>query len=195
MKDTAICIYAYTRESGLKNLIEDIKKNQNFKKYEYYFFIDYPKQKKSFLKNTRIIKITDEFKKLANVKVIKRKLVFPSSRISDRVYLGTGFRIHQAKQGYDLEKLYYNKEAFKILKKWLEIGNDGFKKSIEKILSNANQVNAKLPLFLISNNIEKTWNGLQLSSNNNINFEHQFLCWFDGLKTHRLLKYFSNYRP
>ena len=73
MKDTAICIFAYTRESGLKNLIKDIKKNQNFKKYEYYFFIDYPKQKKSFFKNTRIIKITDEFKKLANVKVIKRK--------------------------------------------------------------------------------------------------------------------------
>tara|TARA_S200000501_G_scaffold376121_1_gene430057 strand:+ start:3289 stop:4407 length:1119 start_codon:yes stop_codon:yes gene_type:complete len=131
--------------------------------------------------------------KTSSVKVIKRKLVFPSSRISDRVYLGTGFRIHQAKQGYDLEKLYYNKEAFKILKNWLEIGNDGFKKSIDKILSNANQVNIKLPLFLINNNIEKTWNGLQLSSNNNKNFEHQFLCWFDGLKTHRLLKYFSNY--
>ncbi len=76
MKSTVVCIFAYNRIGGLKNLIKDIKKNKNFKLYEYYFFIDYPKQKINLSKNLKIIKIIEDFKNFAKIKIVKRKKNF-----------------------------------------------------------------------------------------------------------------------
>ena len=132
-----------------------------------------------------------EIVKTSSVKTIPIKLVFPSSRISDRVYLGTGFRMLEASKGKNLSDLFYSNSSFKILKKWLNIGQNGFSNSITEILNEANKINFNLPIFLEKNNIHKIWEGLQKSSKNEKQFRHQFHCWFDGLKTHRLLKYFS----
>jgi len=59
-----------------------------------------------------------ELAKYSEVHTIKDVLVFPSSRPSNRIYLGTGFRMNQAQTGFDLNKLYFSKEAFIILKNW-----------------------------------------------------------------------------
>jgi len=142
-------------------------------------------------------KVTEDFYflqevvKTSSVKTIQEKLVHPSPRASNRVYLGTGFRIFQLINGRDLSTLFYSKESFKILKNWIIIGKNGFTKPIQQILSESKEVNIQLPKFLMENNIHKVWNGLQSSCKNRDRFEHQFHCWFDGLKTHRLLKYFS----
>lgn len=132
-----------------------------------------------------------EIVKTSSVKTIPEKLVFPSSRISDRVYLGTGFRMLEASKGKNLSNLFYSQSSFNILKDWLKIGQNGFGNSITEILNEANKINFDLPIFLEKNNIQKIWEGLQKSSKNENQFRHQFHCWFDGLKTHRLLKYFS----
>ena len=55
------------------------------------------------------------FAKFRCVDEIKSILVYPSSRESERVYLGTGFRMSQAQKGEDLGELAYPNEAFKIL--------------------------------------------------------------------------------
>tara|TARA_B100001029_G_C15053385_1_gene452496 strand:+ start:795 stop:1904 length:1110 start_codon:yes stop_codon:yes gene_type:complete len=133
-----------------------------------------------------------EVVKTSSVISINEKLIFPSSRPSNRVYLGTGFRISQAINGQNLSNLYYSDESFHILKNWLKIGGNGFNNTMEEILSDAKVINPKLPEFLIKNKIKNIWKGLQNSCNNKDRFYHQFNCWFDGLKTHRLLKYFSN---
>ncbi len=73
MKNTVVCIFAYNRISGLKNLIKDIKKNQNYKSYDYYFFIDYPKQKENLSKYRKICKTIENFSNFAKIKIIKRK--------------------------------------------------------------------------------------------------------------------------
>ena len=142
-------------------------------------------------------KVTEDFyflqevAKTGFIESIPEVLVFPSARISDRVYLGTGFRMLQASKGKNLNNLYYKKEAFKILRLWLKIGENGFEKSVEEILLNTKKINPQLTEFIKKNNIQKIWNGLQNSCNNKEKFKKQFHCWFDGLKTFRLLKYFS----
>ena len=132
-----------------------------------------------------------EVVKTSSVKTIEDNLVFPSARPSSRVYLGTGFRMQQAYDGKKLNELYYCDEAFNFLKLWLNIGQNGYRDPIENILSKAKKVHPKLTQFLIQNRIQITWYGLQQSCKSKEKFKHQFHCWFDALKTHRLLKYFS----
>jgi glycosyltransferase involved in cell wall biosynthesis len=132
-----------------------------------------------------------EVVKTSSVFTIPKVLVYPSARPSDRVYLGTGFRMMQAKNGENLTDLYYNKKAFQILKNWLILGQKGFNSPLEKMLIDAIKIHPNLPQFLKENRIIKIWDGLNSSCKNEEKFKHQFHCWFDGLKTHRLLKYFS----
>ena len=135
-----------------------------------------------------------EVVKTTSVKSIPEILVHPSARESGRVYLGTGFRMKQAKEGFDIKSLYYTDDAFLILKAWLDLGTNSWKMSFQIVLNKAVEIKTELRDFLIAENLSKIWEGLQHSSKNNQQFVKQFHRWFDGLKTHRLLKYFSR-RP
>ena len=129
--------------------------------------------------------------KYKKIHLIKDILVYPSSRISDRVYLGTGYRMKQAEAGYDVEKLYFDNVSFEILEKWLNLGIRGYNLSIDKILLSAKKINLKLFFFLKKEKIEYVWNGIQNSSPTEKHYVGQFHRWFDGLKTLKLLKIFS----
>ena len=126
------------------------------------------------------------------VEFIKDILVFPSSRISERVYLGTGYRMKQSDLGFDLNKLFFDHYIFDILKKWLILGINSKNNRIEIVISKAKNIDEKLPKFLINEKIESIWEGLQKSSPSTKHFENQFHRWFDALKTLKLLKYYSN---
>ena len=130
--------------------------------------------------------------KYRSVDFIKDILVFPSSRISERVYLGTGYRMKQSNSGFDLNKLFFDDYIFDILKKWLILGINSKNDRIEIVISKAKKIDEKLPKFLINEKIEPIWEGLQKSSPSKKHFENQFHRWFDALKTLRLLKYYSN---
>jgi cellulose synthase/poly-beta-1,6-N-acetylglucosamine synthase-like glycosyltransferase len=132
-----------------------------------------------------------EVVKTSSVKSIPEILVHPSSRVSNRVYLGTGFRMGQAQNGEKLTNLKYDDESYNILKKWISLGEKSFQVSIQNILVKTEIIDSRLPLFLTQNNLEKIWDGLNSSSSNKNNFKGQFHRWFDGLKTYRFLKYFS----
>ena len=129
--------------------------------------------------------------KYRSVNIIKEQLVFPSSRYSDRGYLGTGYRMNQSRKGFDLCKLYYSEESFKILKNWLEFGVDSRNVSLQNLIYHCSSIHYNLPKFLINEKIDIIWEGLQRSSPSNYHFKNQFHRWFDALKTIRLLKYFS----
>ncbi|MAV58751.1 MAG: hypothetical protein CMG07_02245 [Candidatus Marinimicrobia bacterium] len=130
--------------------------------------------------------------KYKKVKTINEILVYPSSRISNRVYLGTGFRMEQSSKGYDLKELFFKKQSFLILSKWLKLGKKSMNVKIDTLLLKANIINENLPNFLNEQKIKRIWDGLQKSSPSNKHFEKQFHRWFDALKTIKLLKYFSN---
>lgn len=134
-----------------------------------------------------------EVVKSTSVKSIPETLVYPSARESGRVYLGTGFRMQQVKQGFDIESLFYSNNSFKVLEKWISLGINNWNASVEKILIDAENIENGLPKFLIQEGIRKKWSGLQKSSQSESQFIQQFHRWFDGLKTHRLLKYFSRH--
>ncbi len=73
MKDTAICIFACNRYVGIKNIIGDIKKNKNYKKYNYFFFIDYPKNNKHLDSKEKIIQLVNNFSQFVKLNTIVRK--------------------------------------------------------------------------------------------------------------------------
>jgi len=132
-----------------------------------------------------------ELAKFCGVHTIPDILVYPSSRPISRVYLGTGFRMLQAKQGLQINNLYYSKYAFSLLKQWITIGTAAWKLSLFELLDKTGSKNIELKNFLLREGIEKIWKNLQSSSPSESHFIKQFHRWFDGLKTIRLLKYFS----
>lgn len=128
-----------------------------------------------------------EFAKFKRVDKIDSILVYPSSRESERVYLGTGFRISQANKGKNLGDLSYPIEAFNVLKGWLLIAMGGYKESIDEIMIKTEKLSLILYDYLMEENIKKIWDPLRESSPTEIHFQKQFHRWFDALKTHRLL--------
>ncbi len=127
------------------------------------------------------------FAKFRSVDKIETVLVYPSSRESKRVYLGTGFRMSQAKKGEDLGELVYPSEAFNILKRWLLIAMGGYTEDIGEIIIKTQNLSSILYDYLMEENIKDIWDPLRESSPTEIHFQKQFHRWFDALKTHRLL--------
>jgi len=128
-----------------------------------------------------------EFSKFRRVDKIETVLVYPSSRESERVYLGTGFRMSKAKKGEDLGELAYPNEAFQALKVWLSIAMDGYTEGVNKIMVKVQKLSPVLYNYLMEENIEDVWEKLRESSPTELHFQKQFHRWFDALKTHRLL--------
>ena len=137
----------------------------------------------------------ESLSKYRSVDIIEDILVFPSSRISDRVYLGTGYRMKQSNSGFDLNKLFFNDQIFILLKKWLELGTNCKNKHINFVLMEAKKIHSDLPIFLNNEKIKNVWIGLQKSSPTEKHFIMQFHRWFDALKTLRFLKYYSKIYP
>ena len=127
------------------------------------------------------------FAKFRSIDKIESVLVYPSSRESERVYLGTGFRMSKAKNGEGLDELAYPNEAFQTLKVWLSIAMDGYTEEVNQIMVKVQKFSPVLHNYLMEENIENIWNPLRESSPTEIHFQKQFHRWFDALKTHRLL--------
>ncbi len=142
-------------------------------------------------------KVTEDFyflqelAKFCGVHTIPNILVYPSPRPMSRVYLGTGFRMEQAQQGFEIKSLYYSKHAFTVLKKWIALGTSAWKMSLVELLDKTKSQNKDLKKFLLMEGIEPIWNNLQSSSPSENHFIRQFHRWFDSLKTIRILKYFT----
>ena len=132
-----------------------------------------------------------ELTKYCRVHEIPDILVNPSPRPMSRVYLGTGFRMAQAQQGFEIRSLYYSEYAFTLLQKWIELGTSAWEISLSELLEKTKSHNKELPNFLLKEGIENIWKNLQLSSPSENHFVSQFHRWFDGLKTIRLLKHFT----
>tara|TARA_Y100001970_G_scaffold179295_1_gene218199 strand:- start:2845 stop:3969 length:1125 start_codon:yes stop_codon:yes gene_type:complete len=131
--------------------------------------------------------LTKHFGSMSNIKDI---LVFPSSRISSRVYLGTGYRMGEVKKGENIDQLYFSDQSFIYLNSFLSIIKDSYQLNIDELLDKTARI-PTLNNFLINHDIKKKWESLI----KNVDYEKyisQFHRWFDALKTIKFLKYFSN---
>ena len=143
-------------------------------------------------------KVTEDFyflqelSKYDNVHTIAEVLVYPSSRPIPRIYLGTGFRMKQVQDGFDMNTLYYSDKAFYLLSNWIDIGSNAWKLELSLLNKKTSAINPNLTDFLQQEGIEDIWSNLQNNASSEYHFSKQFHRWFDGLKTIRLLKHFTN---
>ena len=128
-------------------------------------------------------------KHFEHMNIIENELVYPSSRISSRVYLGTGYRMQQTKDGFDINELYFSDESFENLKKLLDTIKNSYLLDINQLLEKTNKIE-KLNNFLNQQEINKVWGSL-IKNVDEKKFIAQFHRWFDGLKTIKFLKYYS----
>ena len=142
-------------------------------------------------------KVTEDFyflqalTKFCGVHIIPEILVYPSPRSIPRVYLGTGFRMEQIHNGFDVNTLYYSDEAFHLLSNWINLGSNAWKTKLSRLNTKTSAINPNLTDFLQKEGIKDIWSNLQTNAPSEYHFSKQFHCWFDGLKTIRLLKYFT----
>ena len=134
-----------------------------------------------------------ELTKYCGVHTIPEILVYPSPRPISRVYLGTGFRMKQAENGFNFSTLFYSDDAFDLLAQWLKLGNSAWKSNLADILEKSNTINPYLADFLKQEKIESIWTKIQSNAPSNSHFSQQFHRWFDGLKTIRFLKRFTTH--
>ena len=130
--------------------------------------------------------------KFDTVESINKELIFPSSRPISRVYLGTGFRMKQVQNGLRISSLYFDENAFAYLAQWIAAVKSCRDLNITSLLSKTNKIHPQFNTFIKEEGISKVWIKLQQNSKSNKQFINQFHRWFDGLKTIKLLKYFTN---
>ena len=132
-----------------------------------------------------------ELTKYCGVHNISETLVFPSPRPISRVYLGTGFRMEQIQNGFDIAKLFYSEGAFWYLSQWLQLGSHAWEVNLKDLFKNTNTIHPNLVEFLKLESIEDIWSKIQKNAPSELHFTEQFHRWFDGLKTIRFLKRFT----
>ena len=143
------------------------------------------------------IKATEDFyflnklAKYCRVESINKVLVYPSSRISNRVYLGTGFRLNQAMQGFNINSLKYSESSYNILDSFLQLIKISHNKSLNSLQSKITSIHPTLFEFLLSEKLDLVWEKLQKISNNNKVFFRHFENWFDSLRIMKFLKNFN----
>ena len=132
-----------------------------------------------------------ELTKYCGVHNISETLVFPSPRPISRVSLGTGFRMEQIQNGFDIAKLFYSEGAFWYLSQWLQLGSHAWEVNLKDLFKNTNTIHPNLVEFLKLESIEDIWSKIQKNAPSKSHFAGQFHRWFDGLKTIRFLKRFT----
>lgn len=121
---------------------------------------------------------------------INEPLVYPSSRISSRVHLGTGYRMQQLSNGKSYKDLYFSDDSFLTLGDFIRIIKKSFGLSYKEIIQKLAKID-NITEFLVQNDFENIWNSLALNTNYR-KYISQFHRWFDGLKTIKFLKYYSS---
>jgi glycosyltransferase involved in cell wall biosynthesis len=130
--------------------------------------------------------------KMSKIGYIKETCVYPSARPSARVPFGTGKRIQRFLAGEGREEyLLYDPKIFVILADWLQLMKDQFKCDDDKILMKTKHIHPMLKSFLKSCDFVPVWSKLRRHAKDEKTLTRQFDDWFDGLKTLKLINYFT----
>jgi len=132
-----------------------------------------------------------QIRKYTPIYFLDKKLVFPSSRLSNRVYLGTGFRMAELLNGKNIRDLYYSKKSFIILKSSIKVILNSYKLNKNNLRKKIHEIDRELNSFFENEGLYLIWGKINKESKKMKQFELQFHKWFDNLKTIRLLKYYS----
>lgn len=129
--------------------------------------------------------------KIGKVGVISETTVFPSPRPSKRVPFGTGQRMIRFLTGRTDEYRLYDPRVFDILGKWLAAMEAAPDRDPEAILAGAGLVHPQLEAYLRASRFAPDWLVIRKNSGDPGQLRRQFMVWFDGLKTLRLVHHLS----
>jgi hypothetical protein len=133
----------------------------------------------------------NKLSKIGKVGVISETTVFPSPRPSNRVPFGTGQRMNRFLTGRTDEYRLYDPRIFDILEKWLASMEAAPDRDPEAILAGAGRIHPQLEAYLRANRFAPDWLVIRKNSGDPGQLRRQFMVWFDGLKTLRLVHHLS----
>jgi len=129
--------------------------------------------------------------KIRSVGLINTTIVYPSARPSTRVPFGTGQRVIRFLEGGQNEYMLYDPKVFSILREWLQLMPSCLDKDAGEILILAEKIHPLLESFLRVNNFSVIWHRLRENSKSSDGLYRQFLSWFDGFKSLRLIHHLT----
>ncbi|MDO9529293.1 MAG: glycosyltransferase family 2 protein [Syntrophales bacterium] len=129
--------------------------------------------------------------KIGSVGLVNTTRVYPSARPSNRVPFGTGQRVIRFLEGGQDEYILYDPKVFSILREWLQLMPSCLDKDAGEILILAEKIHPLLESFLMVNNFSVIWHRLRENSKSSDGLYRQFLSWFDGFKTLRLIHHLT----
>ena len=130
--------------------------------------------------------------KYNSINFIDDSLVYPSSRLEMRVYLGTGFRLLQYNKNDFFLDLNFSDNCFNTIKNIIEFADNNYKISYDLFMKELNKnFDDKICNFLDKHNIKKIWNKINNHAKSKKQFMIFFHQWFDALKIMQLLKFLN----
>jgi hypothetical protein len=130
--------------------------------------------------------------KYNSINFIDDYLVYPSSRLEMRVYLGTGFRLLQYNDNDFFLDLNFSDNCFSTIKKIIEFVDNNYKISYNLFLKELNKnFDDKICNFIDKHDIKKIWNKINNHAKSKKQFMIFFHQWFDALKIMQLLKFLN----
>jgi hypothetical protein len=117
--------------------------------------------------------------------------VYPSPRPSHRVPFGTGRSVSRSLDGDRKAIMFYQPRCFAILGEWLELVTANPFSDAASRLEDARSIEPLLAEYLELAGFPSAWDGLRKNNRNQEMMIRSFHCWFDALKTMKLIHHLS----
>ncbi|RII26858.1 MAG: hypothetical protein CXR31_09835 [Geobacter sp.] len=127
----------------------------------------------------------------AGIGQVRGTTVHPAARPSHRVPFGTGRAVGRALAGDSPAIGFYHPECFVLLRKWLQLVGNNPEDRGDRLLTAAGDVSSHLAEYLESEDFGPAWAGLQRNNRSAHGLLPSFHCWFDGLRTMKLIHHLA----
>ena len=130
--------------------------------------------------------------KFTTIYNIKETLIYPSSRAEQRVHLGTGYRMKEYKNNQKFKDLFFSKESYVTLEKFIELIEKNYQKPYSILNKELNKYfEYNVCNFLVVHKLNNIWEKINDNSKSKKQFMLFFHQWFDALKIMQLLKHIN----
>lgn len=125
--------------------------------------------------------------KLGPMGYVPEAVVYPSSRVSDRVPFGTGAAMTEHAHGERTFTHLHDPTVYRLLRTWLDWASNAYGHSASDAIENARSIDVSLATFLEQKGLSKAWTNMQAHAASEEQFARSFHDWFDALATLRCI--------
>jgi len=132
-----------------------------------------------------------QLQRTAGIAQVAGTAVRPSARSSHRVPFGTGKSIARILSEGEESQTFYRIECFQILGEWLRLVEGGAALSARELITAGAAIHPELAAYLERAGFGEVWERLRQNASGPDGLRAAFHCWFDALKTVRLVHHLS----